>query len=88
MLGTEILFMLSTRLALGCIVGTITPAALILGCSASTATTAIAPVTIPSVLFLMSFSSREAALSKSKAYKRTRIDKEKKNKKTEGPFAL
>ncbi|MGN1374815.1 MAG: hypothetical protein ACI4XK_05915, partial [Bacilli bacterium] len=38
----------------------------------------------PSVLCLAPFSSREAALLKSRAYKRTRIDKEKKNKKTKG----
>ena len=40
------------------------------------------------MLLLAPFSSREAALLKSRAYKRTRIDKEKKNKKTEEPFAL
>ena len=49
---------------------------------------AIATVTIPSALFLAPFSSREAALLKSRAHKRTRIDKEKKNKETEEPFAL
>ena len=45
---------------------------------------AIATITFPSVLFLAPFSSREAALLKSRAHKRTRIDKEKKNKETKG----
>ena len=37
---------------------------------------ATAAVTIPSVLLLGPFSSRKAALFKSKAHKRTRIDKD------------
>ena len=45
---------------------------------------AIATVTIPSALFLAPFSSHEAALLKGETHKRTRIDKEKKNKKTKG----
>ena len=88
MLGTKILVILSTRLTLGWSAGAITAIALLLGCSTSASTVAIATVTIPSALFLASFSSREAALLKSRAYKRTRIDKEKKNKETEEPFAL
>ena len=76
MLGTEIGVILSTCIVLGCDVGAITTVALMLGCSTSTASLAMAAVTIPSVLLLASFSSREAALSKSKAYKRTRIDKD------------
>ena len=37
---------------------------------------AVATLSFPSVLCLAPFSSREAALSKSKAYKRARIDKD------------
>ena len=84
MLGTKIIAILSTRLALGWSAGAIAALALLLGCSTSTTTMALAAVAIPSALFLASFSSREAALLKSRAYKRTRIDKEKKNKKTKG----
>ena len=43
---------------------------------ALTAAMAVTTVTFPSVLFLAYFSSREAALSKSRAHKRTRIDKD------------
>ncbi len=44
-------------------------------------------IAIVPILFALSsepFSSRKVALSKSKAHKRTRIDKEKKNKKMKG----
>ena len=88
MLGTKIIVILSTRRTLGCYAGAFTAIALVLGCSASTPTMAIAAISVPSVLCLAPFSSREAALLKSRAYKRTRIDKEKKNKETEEPFAL
>ena len=88
MLGTKMIIILSDRLTLGCTAGPGTKVARELGCSSSTAALAVAAVTVPSALFLTPFSSREAALSKSKAHKRTRIDKEKKNKKTEEPFAL
>ena len=88
MLGTKIIVFLSTRLTLGCYAGAITTVALVLGCSTSTTTMALATMTLPSALFLAPFSSREAALLKSRAHKRTRIDKEKKNKETEEPFAL
>ena len=88
MLGTKILVILSTRLTLGCYAGAIATIALVLGCSTSATSVAIAIVTIPSGLCLAPFSSREAALLKSRAHKRTRIDKEKKNKETEEPFAL
>ncbi len=37
---------------------------------------AVAAVSLPSGLSLVPFSSREAALSKSRAHKRTRIDKD------------
>ena len=57
---------------------------MVLGCSTSTMTMAIVIVSVPSVLSLAPFSSREAALSKRRAHKRTRIDKEKKNKKMKG----
>ena len=84
MLGTEIVVSLSTRLALGWYAGAFTTIALVLGCSPSTTAMALSTVSFPSVLCLVPFSSRKAALSKSKAYKRTRIDKEKKNKETKG----
>ena len=84
MLGTKMLVILSTRLTLGWGAGAFTAIALLLGCSTSSATMAIASVSVPSALFLAPFSSREAALLKSRAYKRTRIDKEKKNKETKG----
>lgn len=84
MLGIKIVIILSTLLNLGWYVGAIPTMTLVLVCSASTTTMAIATVTIPSGLFLGPFSSHKAALSKSKAHKRTRIDKEKKNKKTKG----
>ena len=76
MLGTKIIVILSTRLTLGWYAGAVTTLALMLGCSASTATVAIAAVTIPSVLCLAPFSSHEAALLKGEAHKRTRIDKD------------
>ena len=76
MLGMEILVILSSRLAIGCYAGAFTAIALVLGCSPSTASMAIASVSIPSGLFLLPFSSREAALSKRRAHKRTRIDKD------------
>lgn len=76
MLGTKIIVILSFLLALGWYAGAVTAMALLLGCSTSTTTMAIATVTIPSALFLALFSSREAALSKRRAYKRTRIDKD------------
>ena len=88
MLGTKIIVFLSTRLPLGCNAGALTSIALLLGCSASSASMAVAAVALPSVLCLAPFSSREAALLKSRAHKRTRIDKEKKNKETDEPFAL
>ena len=88
MLGTKIIVILSTRLALGWYAGAFAAIALVLGCSTSATTVAMATVTIPSALFLAPFSSREAALLKSRAYKRTRIDKEKKNKKTKGAQSL
>ena len=76
MLGTKILVGLSTRLALGWVAGAITTIALMLGCSTTSTTMAIATLTFPSVLLMAPFSSREAALSKSRAHKRTRIDKD------------
>ena len=88
MLGTKIIVILSTRLTLGWDAGAFTTVALVLGCSTSTASVAIAAVVFSSGLLLAPFSSREAALLKSRAHKRTRIDKEKKNKETEEPFAL
>ena len=87
-LGTEYIVSLSTRFALGWYVGAFTTVALMLGYSTFSPTMALATLPIPSGLCLASFSSCEAALSKSKAHKRTRIDKEKKNKKTEEPEAL
>ena len=84
MLGTKIIVILSTRLTLGCYAGAVTTIALVLGCSTSTTALALASMALPSVLCLAPFSSREAALLKSRAYKRTRIDKEKKNKETKG----
>ena len=83
-----IITILSTRLTLGWSAGAITPVELMMGCSTSSATLAVAAITFPSVLCLAPFSSREAALLKSRAHKRTRIDKEKKNMRTEEPFAL
>ena len=56
--------------------GAITTVALMLGCSSSTSTMAVVTGTIPSGLSLVPFSSRKAALLKSRAYKRTRIDKD------------
>ena len=82
MLGTELIVILPTRLTLGWDAGALTTVALVLGCSTSAA--AVATITLPSVLCLAPFSSREAALLKSRAHKRTRIDKEKKNKETKG----
>ena len=88
MLGTKIIVMLSTRLTLGCSAGAFTTLALLLGCSTSTTTMAIATMAFPSVLCLAPFSSREAALLKGETHKRTRIDKEKKNKETKGAQSL
>ena len=88
MLGTKIIVILSTRLTLGWNAGAVSTISLLLGCSTSTATMAIATITFPSVLCLAPFSSREAALLKGETDKRTRIDKEKKNMRTEEPFAL
>ena len=84
MLGTKIIVILSTRLTLGWHAGAFATMALVLGCSPSTPAMAIAAITVPSVLCLAPFSSREAALLKGETHKRTRIDKEKKNKKTKG----
>ena len=76
MLGTKIIVILSARLTLGWDAGAITTVALMLGCSSSTSTMAVVTGTIPSGLSLVPFSSRKAALLKSRAYKRTRIDKD------------
>ena len=77
MLGMEILVILSTRLALGCVAGAISFMALMLGCSTSTiAMMAVVTLAVPSGLFLAAFSSREAALLKGETHKRTRTDKD------------